>query len=1219
MGAVTPAVAASPDLPHSSCGSGQPVGNTPQLVPSICVTNTVLCVSGSNCGGTPTSTNVHLWVNATGNKVVRTRPPWVQVVFVVETTVYDGVYNATNGDNGYGINGKDPCAGPCRESDGAPFFVHNVGRIAQGITMKNAGVASSNSVTFGLVDYSTNNDSQVAGSDDHDDGYGDYYNVDVSTFEPAAAFNNSVRTEASSGTLFGGNWVPVKSILSHSNFSSNFLDSPMITAIYEAAHGIGLGWNSNSSTYHVIVWIGSTLPKDPNYQGDYCVTYNNYAEACPDPTPTVEPAYDSEPTGETMSAITSLAKSEGTVIDAIDLPDGMTELGSGDYVTGSATQMTAAQADVTSILSAGCYLAQQTGGTWEGPTPASTGVGYTCSAAATNTSAGNLTDKFRTPTDGNYTWGDNPSLAWALTNIAFPVLSESSNVAAYGTKSNAFTFIPFVVGSNEGISLATGTGMVFSCVSNATDITQACMSSWKAAVVGGESWGWPNTEMWLNDSWSVSFNVTAGAYFPASYLNELIPVDVCIAYSGCLGTGVTGLGASVFSQVNYGNYQQNKMIQSFPPAFVTVEAPPFPPLTSVIVSPTSASVITNATTAPFSATPVCAGTCPTGTTYTWNLTNNALGTLIYWSSVSVEFEAGSIAGNVTLFVNATLNNVTKSNSTVISIVQGLTSVSVSPQSVTVVLGDLPNIPSFTAAPSCKDNVCPPGVSYSWSLSHSYLGRLNASTGQTVIFDDAGWNGLEAVFVNATLGGRTVQSQPAMITLEWAPIHEVIVSPSSVALPTDGSYNFTAYPGCGTLMCPPWGTYSWSLTSDLCSLNATSGQTVRVTAGGITGNTTLLVKATINSTTIRSSPVPITVVSTSPSPLASVSINPPTATVEPSGSLTFTATVICVGGTCPLGATYSWSLTSILGHLNSSSGPVVNLTAGLNLGTVALFVNATLENVTKMSAPIIITIAIGSTPTIYSFTASPSRVDLNSWTIFTTNASGGVGALSFSYFGLPPGDCPSANFSVLACRPNAAGIYGVTVTVTDQAGHSAARGLMLTVVPVTVGPAINSFVVNPATVTVGSPTTFDINVSGGVGTIIYRYTGLPPGCSFQNVASASCIPTAAGTYTIRAFVNDSDGNSVNTTVQLTVTASTSTASILESPFLLDGLLAALVVVVVILMFTVGRKKQVEQTIVPPPPSGILDEVKPVSPPPPHLPPAGDAPPDAKDAEAPKVQT
>ena len=96
-------------------------------------------------------------------------------------------------------------------------------------------------------------------------------------------------------------------------------------------------------------------------------------------------------------------------------------------------------------------------------------------------------------------------------------------------------------------------------------------------------------------------------------------------------------------------------------------------------------------------------------------------------------------------------------------------------------------------------------------------------------------------------------------------------------------------------------------------------------------------------------------------LSGVSVSPFTGTLQVGTSENFTASVTCNGGTCPSGTTYSWSLTSKLATLSSSSGNPVKVTAGSAAGTATLYANATLNGVTKETTATITIVASSSSP------------------------------------------------------------------------------------------------------------------------------------------------------------------------------------------------------------------------------------------------------------------
>lgn len=491
----------------------------------------------------PQDSQVNLYVNATGNAVASYAN--VQVAFVVETTLYDGVYDPTVDD--YGVN--NPCTGPCEESDAVPFFVANAGAIAQDIANNNPY----STVTYSMVDY-------FATLTDHDDGDGAEYHVDVGNFVPASQFGGDVVTSFQDPVL-GGNWY-----YSDSDFSDSFLGSSEITALYGALKGSGLAWNP--SDHHVIVLIGSTAPRSPGYQVNYAGTHSDWNSGL---TTTCEPSYPygggitspncEEWVGTGTNNISALANSENVNIDYIDVYNGITDTASQDY-----TSTSYATSTVSTILSAGCNLAKATGGSWNGP------PGYSCSASETGTGAGNLTCTMGSSCfqgqSGNYnnpprTWSDNPALGWAITHISFGPAS-TSNISATSNGAPMFQFTP---ATNITIDPSNPAWTV-TCLRNGVPLsgcqqTPTVTSSGNANVYG---WNWPTGTMFLKDTWEATFNVVAvGAPYNVSRA-----VDACTA-AGC--SGPVGPAPGVYSEVDYKNFQSVPTVSSFPASDIYVVYP----------------------------------------------------------------------------------------------------------------------------------------------------------------------------------------------------------------------------------------------------------------------------------------------------------------------------------------------------------------------------------------------------------------------------------------------------------------------------------------------------------------------------------------------------------------------------------------------------------------------------------------------------------------------
>jgi hypothetical protein len=93
----------------------------------------------------------------------------------------------------------------------------------------------------------------------------------------------------------------------------------------------------------------------------------------------------------------------------------------------------------------------------------------------------------------------------------------------------------------------------------------------------------------------------------------------------------------------------------------------------------------------------------------------------------------------------------------------------------------------------------------------------------------------------------------------------------------------------------------------------------------------------------------------PTSLSSLLVQPGVADIEVGATQTFQAIAVCTSA-CPAGVSYTWSLSNDLGFLNATTGGSVIFTARGSAGTDSLFVNATLNGVTRGSGPITITIA-----------------------------------------------------------------------------------------------------------------------------------------------------------------------------------------------------------------------------------------------------------------------
>jgi len=553
------------------------IGNAPG---SICALN------GTTCSAGTAESRVQMSVTA---EAPITTWPAVQVAFVVETDAFDGVYDPVLQKLPPG--GLDPCVkassnGPlCEESNGVPFFEDYMSEVTTLITADNPR----STVTFGMIDYQGT-------CDQWDDGCYEHalLHVDDAEFQTASEFSQTA-TQAFKDSLLGGGYV-----LSGEDLADPFLHISSITALYGAINGGIFDWTPN--THHVIVWMGSAAPRDPNYPENYCVSSSAwqiyYTYDCE--SPTCEPSHqfpagfspqcegwtrsqDGNPT-DSIAALAHEApqcvQSTGgsCTIDMIDLLDTPTDAWSQGWATdtgakGGGPGGAAVTQDATNILLAGCALAQATGGSWDGP------IFFSCPDG----SAGGLQYVSHGPVSTPYTW--NPTLMNAFRTISFGPLVNP--VVAVGTDRPMFSFVPFgdmalAWNPDFAVACATPSGYSPDCQLDPTVTVASSVRSY--------GWNWStnasHNQLEVGDTWTVSFNmVNTGPPF------RTVPVDACTT-SSCLALGSGAVGG-LFSSAVYAVPNETGVItQSFPESEVlvipsgTVGVTPPPPSPPPAIPPT---------------------------------------------------------------------------------------------------------------------------------------------------------------------------------------------------------------------------------------------------------------------------------------------------------------------------------------------------------------------------------------------------------------------------------------------------------------------------------------------------------------------------------------------------------------------------------------------------------------------------------------------------------
>jgi hypothetical protein len=76
---------------------------------------------------------------------------------------------------------------------------------------------------------------------------------------------------------------------------------------------------------------------------------------------------------------------------------------------------------------------------------------------------------------------------------------------------------------------------------------------------------------------------------------------------------------------------------------------------------------------------------------------------------------------------------------------------------------------------------------------------------------------------------------------------------------------------------------------------------------------------------------------------------------------------------------------------------------------------------------------------------------------------------------------------------------------------------------------------PETISLGSPTTFWGNVTGGSGPLTLNFSGLPCGCAVTGPLPTTCTPGETGAFSVSLNVTDPEGVGAFATASLTVQA------------------------------------------------------------------------------------
>lgn len=936
----------------------------------------------------------------------------VQVWFVIETTLYDGAYDPTAGDAGI-----SSCAGPCNESDAVAYFVHNAGRVATTI----GALHPSLSLTFGLIDYfSTSNGlGTCAGSSfagDHDDGDGCSLHVDVATPVAAASYQSSVTSTFQATQLGGSYYMP------DTDYSDNILTSSSTASLYGLQTGVVPAWST--APYHVVGWVGSTAPRDAQYPENYAVSQSDYRSGWGS---TCEPVlFPGEPSCEawltTHGSVGQIAQRNGTLLNMIDVADGVTNGSSPDY-TGTVGPVN----DSRNILRSGCEMAVATGGIWAGPS------GYRCSASLEASGLGNLTCQIGTSCyqSGNYTtppmgWYNNLPLGYALTHLRFPNTTGAPN-----------PLDAILVATPSRLQL--GSPLVLQTVANAGfppytysygDLPQGCTSANVSSItcspavhgnftlvvnVTDTQGEHANATTFLSISTSPPLTLSAqgGPLLGHVPMTVLFNSTVSGGYAPytwlwSFGDGSTGIGQNVAHTYTLaGNFSVQVTLTDSSgtqlASGMAVEVLPSPPplTASMTAAPTSGPIYLHVN---FTAT----GSGGAGPyTYFWAFGDGSS------SPLQNPYHIYTLAG--TYYATVTVND-----SVGASYVAG-TYVTATPPPLVVRASATPN--GATAPVTVLFNSTVSGglapYTFSWTFgdggtslvrnpTHRYVAGSNYSVYLTVQ-DAVGTYGY-ASFYELVLAPPPLSVYASALPLSGtAPV--VITFSSSV---TGGAFPYTYLWTFGDTSTSSLATPTHIYTSAGTYL---AGLTVADAAGSIASATSLTITVAAGGTALR--------VAAAAAPVSGLA------------PLRANFTGAAGGG----GGNYTWSWSFGDGsNLSSLQDPWHLYQAP---GTYQARLTVTASGGATATASAWVNVSGGGAPLSVTAAATPSVISLGASTTFLATIVGGVAPYSFGWTNVPAG-CSAGDIAMFSCTPTGAGTYTVSVSVTDGAGHTATQTAALVV-------------------------------------------------------------------------------------------------------------------------------------------------------------------------------
>ncbi|MFO0597945.1 MAG: hypothetical protein U0228_21765 [Myxococcaceae bacterium] len=385
---------------------------------------------------------------------------------------------------------------------------------------------------------------------------------------------------------------------------------------------------------------------------------------------------------------------------------------------------------------------------------------------------------------------------------------------------------------------------------------------------------------------------------------------------------------------------------------ITLGAP-----SQLVIAPANTSVKSQATQQYTATVKDSCNNTITGQTITWGA-NATAGSITSGGLYTASCTRGSYPTGITATAGAL------TSSTGVTVIAGdPAAVAVTPMSVSVPAGTTQQF-AASVADGCGNTITNAPVTWTTSVTG---GTIN-STG---LFTAGQNNGTFATGVTATSGVRSGTASVTVTGGNGGMVASVTLSPTSATLDPNGQQTFTATARDSMGNVLNGQTVTWSVAAG----GGTITQGGVFTAGTVAGTFANTVSATIGGVTATAT------VTVNPGPAATVTVAPPTATVAPGGTATFTATAKDAFNNTVTG-TVTWSATAAAGTI--TQGGV--LTATMSPGTYS---NAITATVGSASGTATVVVQMGALAML-TITPAAAQLAAGSSVAFTATGRDGSG-------------------------------------------------------------------------------------------------------------------------------------------------------------------------------------------------------------------------------------